>query len=281
MKYRLFFLLVFLLITGTFAQKKEKIKGNRQVVTKLYPVRPFRTLALSEDLHVKLKPAVSGEAVELKADENLHEVLSWNVSGGVLTLSLTKEIVSKRKFEVAVHVPDSLQVIRLDGGARIESDGKLAFPSLTLEAGGNARAELALAVKDTLRLNLKGKSKIELDADTRIALVRMEENSKLKGSLTAKEFMFDGSGSASAALGGTSKTIQAGLREKAEFEGLHFGIKKEAIVKADDKTSVSLKGEGGDIEMHLGGKAALHLRGRFDKYKLKKFEGHASLTREP
>ena len=281
MKTRLLLIFFLAALTGVTAQKKEKIKGNREVVTKIYTLKPFHAIELGEDLHVLIKPAIDTVALELRADENLHEVLEWHVSEGVLYLNTTKEIIKKKAFDITLFVQKDLKGIKLFQSARVKTDGKLLFNSLTVETDEFAKADLALQLQDTLQLRMKGKSKIELDAGAPVHLYQMTDNARLKGVIDGKVLRFTADKSAQAELGGGMKEINVELVDKAEFNSGKLSAKKSALVRLADKTDAALKGEGAGIEMHLSGKAHLHLSGDFKKYDLKTFTGNSSLTREP
>jgi len=281
MKKILFLFVLACVMVSAPAQKKEKIKGNREVVTKLYTLKPFHAIALGEDLRVVLKQAADEEALELRADENLHEVLQWEVTGGILQLHTSKEIVSKRKFEIAVYTEKDLRLIRLSGSAKIETDGKLPLESLTLETSEAAKAELAVKIKDTLTVRATGKSRIHLDADAALFRITLTDNAKLKGTFTGKELVLNADKSAGAHMGGGVKRGEFTLKDKSEADALRLIVKKEAVVDMRGKTGASLQGQGARLEMRLTDKAQLHVAGNFSEYRLKKFEGNSALTREP
>jgi len=281
MKKRLFLLLSVLVLPWVHAQKTEKIKGNREVVTKIYPLPPFKAVEVGDDLHVTLKPAADTTALELRADSNLHDVLQWNVTDSVLHLSLTKEILKKKAFDITLFAGKELSRIKIYESARLETDGKLSFPRMRLETAGYAKAEAAFLIRDTLEILMKEKSKLVLDADAKNMTATLQNGAHLKASLTGKYLELTASGSSKAQLGGSMKHVLWKLKEKAECNGANLGVKNRAEVHLDDKTEAELKGRGAVIVMFLTGKSQLELSGNFKKYELEKFRDHSVLSRKP
>ncbi len=263
------------------AQSKERIKGNRQVVTKVYTLKPFHSIEFAEDLRVQLKQASGEESLELRADENLHEVLVWEVNEGVLRLYTKKDIVRKRAFEITIFVDKDLRSIKISETARIKSENKLKFNALNIEMDHYAKADLALIVSDTLRVNLKNKAVLETDAEAPVVLLKLTDDAEVKGMISGKKMKVQADKTADFTLGGSMKYVELNLTDKAEFSGKKFFVKKAATVRLDKRANASLKGQSAGMEMFLRGKSHLHLAGDFNRYELKEFKDNASITREP
>jgi hypothetical protein len=281
MKKYVLFLMGLLVFGSVLAQSKDKIKGNRQVVTKVYTLKPFHAIEFGEDLRVTLKPASDDEALELRADENLHEVLVWEVSGGVLHLRTTKNIVRRRAFDITIFTEKDLRKIKISEYGKIKTENKLKFESVYIELSNYAQADLTMDVSDTLHVNLTEKSKLKIDIDAKINLFHLTDDADLSGMLSGKSLKVKAEKTSDLSLGGSMKYVELEMADKSEFTGKKFLVKKAASVRLKKRANASLKGQSAEIEMFLEGKSHLHLAGDFNRYDLKKFEGESSLTREP
>ena len=83
--------------TISHAQKAEKIKGNRDVTTKQTYIDNFNVLVIKIDFEVKIAHDCKA-SVEVEADDNLHDTIDINVSEGVLSISTSRRIASKKKL---------------------------------------------------------------------------------------------------------------------------------------------------------------------------------------
>ena len=86
-------------VVGTYAQSKEKIKGNRDVTIKQAYIDPFEKIIVSGDFSIEIayneKPSV-----EIEADDNLHEVIEYKVENGILSFEALKRITTKKKLMI-------------------------------------------------------------------------------------------------------------------------------------------------------------------------------------
>ncbi len=283
MKNRIFTLILILTVTATgFAQKKPKIKGNRQVVTKVYTLKPFHSIVAGENLHIKLKPATETEALELRADENLHEALEWKVSEGILYLETTYDIIKRRAFDITVFVEKDIKYIHLSQYADMETENKIKLESsVRLELQDYAKADLQLDIKDSLKIDLKNKAELNLDAESQTTEIHITDDATLKGYLGTGFLLVTGDKKSDMILGGFAKKMDMKLSDKAEFSGKKFKIKKEAVVRLDNRGKASLEGQSAKIRIFLTDKSHLHVKGSFKNYQLEKFEGESVLSREP
>ena len=80
-------LIVLTLISSiTFAQKKEKIKGNKNVIINEYTIDAFNRIVIGEKFEIELLEG-SEPSIFIEADENLHEVIDFIVTDSTLSFS--------------------------------------------------------------------------------------------------------------------------------------------------------------------------------------------------
>jgi hypothetical protein len=167
----------------SFAQKKEKIRGNREVTTVIYEIDPFTTLEVKEALEIVLLNGTTPK-VEVIADENLHEVFNIDVVGNTLSISTSMEIRSRKKLEIYVTVSEELTKIDTDDHAIIKSLTRLNFKNTEINALGNAELDLKIKA-DSLVINSYGKSEHNYEIETRQLVLHAFEDADMELSVTA------------------------------------------------------------------------------------------------
>ena len=99
---------LFLLLILTFslnyvsAQGLPKIKGSRVVTDHVIELDAFDGISLNADFKITLQEGATPK-VELVIDDNLIEVLDFHVRNGLLEISTTHKIVSKKSLDIKVY----------------------------------------------------------------------------------------------------------------------------------------------------------------------------------
>jgi len=261
------------------AQKAEKIKGNHQVITRLYPVQAFKKLDAGDDLKITLKKTPDTTKIQLRADENLQDVLEWSVRDSILKLWLNKKIISKKKFEITLFVPQNFEGYTLRQNAQVSAEDKLEFPVFFIVLHDHARSEIPLFIKDTLGIELFEYGRLNGDWEAEKASVRLHQNGQMKGTVFARLLSIEGEKNGEAKLEGSVKKLHLHLQNKSGFNGSKLGVTKEAGVVLSDKTEARIYGRNArSLRMELSGSASLNIKGAFKQYLLEKFEGNTEIT---
>lgn len=155
MKKKLSILLAICIPILAIAQRKPKIKGNRSVIEVREELPAFNSIALNDNLNIQLRKSLR-EGYEIVADDNLIDVLKFQVEDSTLIISSFYNITAKKKLEVTVNYKELKEITQRDG-------------KITL---------LDVLAADHLHLNIFGSSKLELKANAFIASLTMEDNSK-------------------------------------------------------------------------------------------------------
>ncbi len=277
---RTIWLLVLMIGIPVFGQKKQKIKGNREVINRLYTVPPFEKAKWGEHLRVYIKRASDTTQIQLRADENLHEVLKWNVEDGVLHLYTSKIIVKKKAFEITIYVPDHFNGLMLEEYAQAKMEDKQRFDRFEIQMKDRAKADLKLDLKEDLILMLNDDAEAKLDVEAEKFKMILTKDANVEGSLFGKEINYTGENTSDAFFSGSVNKLYLKLKDKAEFTGKKLSITKKAEVHLKDKSSASVKGKNmEDIFMRLYEKNTLYLLGSIKNFHLEVFKGHSNLVR--
>jgi len=163
-----FILLLFIFsIPAMHAQRKPKIKGNKNVIEVQESLPPFNAIELKDDLEIHLQNSAE-EGYNIKADENLIDVLKFKVEDGTLVISSFYKITSKKKLDITINYND-ISALTLYDGRVIAND---------------------VLTADELFVNTYESSNLELTADAQLININMEGNSSGDFNLNGTEVNF-------------------------------------------------------------------------------------------
>ena len=175
-----------------YAQRKPKIKGNRNVIEVREDLPSFNAIRLDDNLEVYLEEGPT-EGYVLEADDNLIDILKFRVADETLTISSFYNIRSKKKLRITV-IFNRLNRIQITAGTVLAQD-KIRTDGLDIIISGTGRAELAVNTEvldimlegnasgdfnmegDSLNITGKDRSKLRLYAVTETTTVQMMKNS--------------------------------------------------------------------------------------------------------
>ncbi len=270
-----FIILFLLLSTLSFAQKKEKIKGNREVKILQKPVDPFHTIDLGESLEIFL---VQGEVpmVEIEADHNLHEVVKTTVVNGILTIATTHRIGSKKEFKLRIYTTQELTHINLKQDAVLTSLNDLHLKDLNINVLEDSKLFLTTKT-DNFKLISAQNAKIKLNLITTDAHLEVKESSDVEALINAYECKIDLYQRTNATIEGKADEFFLRIDNSARFIGKGFVAKNATLTaEGDTDTHINTKNKL-KIEAIDKAKVYIHNNPSID---LEKFSGTATLYKK-
>jgi len=211
-------LFTLLIATFGFAQKKEKIKGNKFVKAKQHQISNFSGLTLNENFEVFLLKGKTPQ-IEIETDENLHDVILFSVSDkGVLSLKTSHQITSKKKLNIRITVTNNFNSIIISDKAVVNSLIDLDLDNLTLTTKGNSKAYLTLKTNE-FNLTAEKHSKIELNLNTNKSIIKMSESTDIEALINAQELNIDLYQKANAKIEGEVDMLKLRADNASNFEG--------------------------------------------------------------
>jgi len=268
-----------LLLTTSFgiAQKKEKIKGNREVLIKKFVIPSFHALELGEKFKVNIQKATDTTRVIIETDDNLFDVIHYSVEDGVLKFYTSMEIVKKKRLRITVFVPGHFDKIKLKEKAKVYNEELLNLQKLQLETTEKSEADLNMHIQEDLDLKAMDKSELKLELIAKKANAYFTGNSRIEGKLNIKTLTMNANDHAYVKLEGNVEQLSLKANDKAKVKADKLII-KEAEIKNFDKTDISVN-VSGNIKMSLSGQSETYLYGS-PKIKLKQFEDNAILYKK-
>ncbi|MEZ0131400.1 DUF2807 domain-containing protein [Flavobacterium sp. LBUM151] len=165
MKKNTALLLLLLVTTLTFAQKREKVKGSKIVTTSIKEVGEFDGIEADDNLEVYLERGEKNE-IKIEADDNLHEIIGMDLRDKMLRLYTTKESSIFKKLIVRVTYTSSLKKVIAKNESVIYAIQELQLDDITINSFDYSKLFLnANAKKFTLIADDKSKTELNLKSD--------------------------------------------------------------------------------------------------------------------
>lgn len=243
--------------TMVYAQSREKIKGNRDVTIKQTYLNDFNTLIVKDNFEVKLAHN-SKPSIEIETDENLHDVIDKDVSSGVLTISTSRRITSKKKLEITVYYGDSLRNIQLQNSAEVRSLTSLELDDLELKTDETTRAYLNVKSK-MFKFTGNGRSKSRLNITADSTAFVMSDNSRLDALINGKSSTFDMYQSADAKIEGDAENSVLRLDNSSKFSGKNYTIiNADVLIESNSDATLFVETM---LNLKASGSSAVYLYG--------------------
>ncbi len=276
MKNFTFIILVTLITTFAFGQKKEKIKGSKIVTIEQKKVESFNALEVLDDIEVSL---IKGDknGVELEADDNLQDAIDLRMSGGVLIISCTKDISSFKKFNIRVTYTDALKSVVAKNKSKVNALEEIKLEEISFKSLDNSKLYLNLNTK-SFTLSIDDKSHVEINAKSEFANIVLIKNAELKALISSTELKCDLYQKATAAIEGDVIDMKLRLDNNANFNGKKL-TSKNAYITAESYTNASILVETA-VVLEISGNSEVQLFGK-PKIELKKFDDSAILYKKP
>ncbi len=257
MKAYLLLFVSILFIGNTFGQK-EKIKGNKITTTEQRDVSAFHTIKIFDNFEVSLSED-SDNIVKIETDSNLHEFIKTEVQDSTLTISTSKNFKSFKNLNLKILYASSLKKVVIHDKVEIKSISPIQSPVFSLQTNDNTETFLTIN-SDKLNYTSNGKSKVELHTTSKEVIYQINDNSKLKGILSADNGKINVFKKGFVKLEGNLKSLIIKVTEDANFYGEKLeSIKtdltadgssdcfmlttEEITINAKDKTEIYLLGD--------------------------------------
>ena len=206
-----------LLIIFCSCKAQEKVKGSRNVKTEQYDLSPFNSIKIEGEFEVGILKG-SRPMVEIKADDNLHDLILTEVLDGTLYIKPIKKLSRTRKLELQITFSDTLKNIRIADEVELESLQDLYFNDFSLELKDDAKAFITLkAEKFNFIQNDDAKSELNVTAEN--VDFQLNQSSEVKALVNAPVFNIDLYEKASARIEGDAGDFKIRADQSSKFDG--------------------------------------------------------------
>lgn len=276
MTKKISFLLILLLFTSlVVAQKKEKIKGSKIVTVSVKEIPVFENIEINDNFEVFL---VKGEkpSFEIEADDNLHDIISYEVIAGTLKVTSLREVTGEKKFAIRINYTSELKLITAKNESSIHALADLELDNITIKNYDNSRAFLNVKANYfALILNDKAEAEINIKADN--TSIELSKNADLKALLTSKEFKLDMYQKSQATIEGNVNNAKIRLDNDIVLTAKKLVIADlELTIENYAKCYINVTDE---LALIASGKSEIELLGN-SKIEISKFTNNATLYKK-
>lgn len=200
------------------AQRKPKIKGNKNVVEVREDLPAFNAIELKDDLEITLvKGETNGYAIN--ADDNLIDVLKFKVTDGTLFISSFYRITAKKKLDITVRY-NELRNITIRKG-KIVAEQPIDADDLSINSYENAKLELN-ANAALMDINMEGNSSGNFNLDVDSLAIHLSDKVDARIYSVTERSSVDIKRSASVTLEGTTDELQIDATGSANLKAAKF-----------------------------------------------------------
>jgi hypothetical protein len=221
-------ILLFLLTTTmAIGQNKEKIKGSKTVVEKPKEIGEFNAIEVEDNLTVFLEKGSKNE-IKIEADDNLHEIISFDIKEKTLRIYTSKEASSFKKLTVWIKYTDDLKTVLAKNTSTVNAIEVILLDDITFSTFDFAKLYLNVNSK-YFTLKADDKTKIELNLKAEKAKVELSKNAQIKALFSTVDLAFDLYQKSIATIEGDATNAIIRLDNNSLFTGNRFNIKNADI----------------------------------------------------
>lgn len=276
MQSKISYLLVALLVTSlSFSQKKEKIKGSKIVTVAVKELNNFENIEVGDNFEVLLVKGTK-PSIEIEADDNLHKIINYEVSGNTLKISALKDPTSFKKFTIRINYSNDLQLITVRNEATLKALADIELDKITIKNYNNSKSFLNVK-SNYFALILDDKAEAELNVKAESTSLELSKNSELKALIASPELKLDMYQKSTATIEGTATIAKMRLDNNS-----HLNAPKLVIGTLEVDTDNYAKCEinvSSAITIAAGGKSQIELWGE-QKIIVKKFLNNTLLRKK-
>jgi len=269
-------ILLLLLITSlSFGQSKEKVKGSKTVTVEQKEIGHFDQLEIDDNLEVYLEKGDKNK-IKIEADENLHEIISFDLRDNTLRIYTSKEAASYKKLILRITYTDDLKMVTSKNEAVINAISAIQLDNITFTSFDFSKLYLNVDSKN-FTLKSSDKTKIELNLKSEKAKIELSKNSQLKALINTVDLGCDLYQKSVATIEGEATNATLRFDNNSIFTGNKFTIKNGDLT-AESYTVCSIYAET-NLIISAADKSEIELLGT-PKIEMKKFIGEAKLIKK-
>ncbi|WP_027392202.1 GIN domain-containing protein [Aquimarina latercula] len=174
---------------GNLHAQKEKIKGNKIVVTEQKSVDAFHTIQLNDNFEVTLQED-SDNIISIEADSNLQEVINITVQDSILNIKSDKRIKRSKALNIKISYAQDLKKIVSFNKVQLKSTSLIKASNIRIESNDDSEMFLSIEADKTSSIT-NGKSNVDLHINANEAFYQVNDDSELKGIVEADSLKID------------------------------------------------------------------------------------------
>ena len=273
-KISLLFAFLFL-TTISVAQKKEKIKGSKIVTVSVKEIPSFENIEINDNFEVFLVKS-DKPSLEIEADDNLHEVINYEVAGGTLRVSSLRDASGFKKFALRINYTSELKLITAKNESSIKALADLELENITIKNYDYSKSFLNVKA-NYFALVLNDKSEAEINAKADNTSIELSKNAELKALITSPELKLDMYQKSQAEIEGNVNNAKMRLDNYISLTAKKLVIGSlDVVSESYSKCSVNVTNA---LTLSASGKSEIELYGE-PKITINKFTNNTTLYKK-
>ncbi|KGO85143.1 hypothetical protein Q765_18010 [Flavobacterium rivuli WB 3.3-2 = DSM 21788] len=269
-------LFALLITTVAFAQKKEKIKGSKNVTVAQKELEPFESLEIEDNIELYLVKGTT-QSLEIEADDNLHEIIKSDVNGTALRIYTSKDVSSSKKLTVRLTYTGSLKTITAKNEVQLYAINELELDTVSVKNFDSSKSFLNVkSAKFSLAMN--DKTKAEINVKSGATTIELSKNANLKALIASPEVKIDMYQKTIAIVEGDAVAAAIRVDNNAEFTGKKFTVKNLDLTAESYTKCAVLATE--TLSLSASGKTEVSLYGSPTSFSVKKFSNSAVIFKK-
>lgn len=275
MKKIAFLVMAVFISTLAFSQKKEKVKGSKIVTIEKKEVESFTAIEVHDDLEIFL---IKGDknAIELEADDNLHDAVDLKYNGGTIIISAAKEVSSFKKFTIRVTYTDELKTVEARNKSKVQGIEEIKLEDITFKSIENSKLFLYVNAK-ALTVIGNDKSEIQLNAKSESVNIELSKNATIKALVSSTEMKLDLYQKSKAVIEGDVIDLKLRFDNNINFAGNNLNSKNCELF-AEGYSNATLTVET-SLSLNISGSSEVYLYGE-PKIEMKRFADNSTLYKK-
>lgn len=230
---------VLLLIILFSCQAQQKIKGSRNVKTEQYNLTAFHSIKVAGEFEVGILNG-GQPLIEIKADDNLHDLIQTEVIDGILFIKPLKEFSRTKSQEISITFADNLRNIKISEKVELFSLKDLYMEDFQLETSGDSRAFLTLTANNFSLIH-GDDAEAELNITAQEVYYQLNQASKVESLINSPVFKVDIYEKASARIDGDIEEFELRADQSAKFDGENLAcINAIVLAQGNSKNKINI-----------------------------------------
>jgi hypothetical protein len=274
---KILIVLISIISVAGFAQKKEKIKGNKEVLIKKFTVPSFSAIEVGEKFKVAIQKTSDTTRVVIEADDNLFDVIHYTVTDNVLSFSTSKEIVKKKRLRITVFVPEKFNAISVKEKGQVFNEEDVVFDNMKITATQRGEIDLNLQIKNNLVVDATDKTELVINGRAKTAKIHISESAEVKGEFSTDIIDLDLDDHAYCNFEGSANQLKLEAKSKSELKFRSFKT-INAKLSIYDKSDVIVH-VSDNLVLNASGSSSTEIYGT-PKINLNSFKDNATLYKK-
>ena len=238
-------------------------------------IKSFENIEVGDNFEVLL---VKGDkpSLEIEADDNLHDIINFEVTGNTLRVTSLKEASGVKKFAIRINYSDSLKLITARNEVEIKALADLELDNITIKNYDNSKSFLNVKSK-YFALVLDDKAEAEINVKAESTNLELSKSSELKALVASPEVKIDMYQKSKATIEGNAANAKIRLDNSSNLLAQKFVIGDlELDTESYAKCEVNVSKE---ITIEAAGKSEIELFGE-QKITIEKFTNNTTLYKK-